>query len=200
MVNKLTELLFEHSESKYFDEMIDEWKLYRILTPKESNCLCGHKIVHRFSIINKINNNILKPIGSVCILKFFKNTMKYQINTTQKIIDKHNLLFNHGKYKDKTYGDIIKYFSGYVVWLINNRQNSKYEMRKNKAYGDLIFLYNLINDGFVEIDKIDCCICMDDIIQPITTTKCGHKFHSACLNAWFNKKSNCPLCRQNLLF
>lgn len=39
------------------------------------------------------------------------------------------------------------------------------------------------------------------ISQKLTTcfsTPCGHNFHQGCLIAWFDKKPDCPICRQAL--
>jgi hypothetical protein len=43
----------------------------------------------------------------------------------------------------------------------------------------------------------NCSICFDTMSNngPLTTTPCGHKFHSECLNTWLRTKNTCPLCR-----
>jgi len=45
-----------------------------------------------------------------------------------------------------------------------------------------------------------CSICFDTMVNngPLTTTPCGHKFHSECLNTWLNTKNTCPLCREQV--
>ena len=35
-----------------------------------------------------------------------------------------------------------------------------------------------------------------DIIRTINL--CNHKFHRACIDIWFEKKNNCPICRCQL--
>ena len=35
--------------------------------------------------------------------------------------------------------------------------------------------------------------CIDSII---ITGKCGHSFHSECINPWVNQNKHCPLCSQ----
>ncbi len=47
----------------------------------------------------------------------------------------------------------------------------------------------------------ECPICYEELkLTNITTTSCGHKFHTSCLinNVKYNK-SECPYCRANLL-
>lgn len=50
--------------------------------------------------------------------------------------------------------------------------------------------------------EIDCSICCNDIItscDEIIATKCGHVFHSFCVNNWFRSQDKnvvpCPECR-----
>ncbi len=56
--------------------------------------------------------------------------------------------------------------------------------------------------------KFTCSICMEEIPtlntenkDSITITKCGHIFHKACLDAWFNQgKDTCPICRMKIKY
>ena len=49
--------------------------------------------------------------------------------------------------------------------------------------------------------EVQCPICLMDIenSKNITTTKCGHHFHSECLHQCLKTKNSCPLCREPLL-
>ena len=58
----------------------------------------------------------------------------------------------------------------------------------------------------------DCAICLNLLMQEpkapttvlkrqgeeITTTACGHIFHSSCLSNWSKTKRTCPVCREEL--
>jgi hypothetical protein len=45
----------------------------------------------------------------------------------------------------------------------------------------------------------ECAVCLcEDEEQLTITLKCGHCFHSQCLNKW-QGGSTCPLCRQSML-
>ena len=46
----------------------------------------------------------------------------------------------------------------------------------------------------------ECLICLDEFNQgqQLTVIKCGHLYHTPCLNSWFLKKKTCPLCDEQL--
>ena len=51
-----------------------------------------------------------------------------------------------------------------------------------------------------EINKIEediCCICMDDLQNPVLTA-CGHILCSSCLKEWLKNHTTCPICKKNL--
>ena len=42
----------------------------------------------------------------------------------------------------------------------------------------------------------DCTICSEPLAVPgASLTKCGHVFHTSCLERWFDQKPLCPLCK-----
>lgn len=46
-------------------------------------------------------------------------------------------------------------------------------------------------------ENTNCSICLnnqkDKVIRQLN---CGHKFHIECIDIWFEKNNNCPLCRK----
>lgn len=42
-----------------------------------------------------------------------------------------------------------------------------------------------------------CIICLENykIGDKISILSCEHFYHKSCLNEWFNKKEECPICR-----
>ena len=54
-----------------------------------------------------------------------------------------------------------------------------------------------IKDKDGNIEKIDCCICLNDIKQNEEVVKlpCDHIHHWKCCENWLKQKSNCPMCR-----
>ena len=65
---------------------------------------------------------------------------------------------------------------------------------------------NIINtDAYIEMDTINCFICLDnEYITYITLTCCGKKIHKTCLLKWIiddnNKELSCPMCRSKMLY
>jgi|TARA_Y100000389_G_scaffold202413_1_gene247610 hypothetical protein len=49
-------------------------------------------------------------------------------------------------------------------------------------------------------DKCCCTICLDEykINQCKRILSCNHTFHKKCIDKWFNKNSECPVCRKNV--
>lgn len=49
-------------------------------------------------------------------------------------------------------------------------------------------------------DNIECTICLSDIdeISRVTTTLCGHTFHTDCIDQWLVDNNTCPFCRTEL--
>lgn len=41
-----------------------------------------------------------------------------------------------------------------------------------------------------------CPICLDAVADPVTIVRCHHSFCFACLQAWFLRCVNCPLCKE----
>jgi hypothetical protein len=43
----------------------------------------------------------------------------------------------------------------------------------------------------------ECGICFESAAPQALVTKCGHLFCKDCLELWFEKKHNCPVCREH---
>lgn len=42
---------------------------------------------------------------------------------------------------------------------------------------------------------MECPICMEALTSNISTTECGHMYHTQCLHTWTRTNPTCPLCR-----
>lgn len=42
---------------------------------------------------------------------------------------------------------------------------------------------------------MECPICLEKITEEKKTLKCGHEFHTECINLWLDEKKECPVCR-----
>ncbi|WOH09046.1 hypothetical protein DCAR_0728499 [Daucus carota subsp. sativus] len=52
-----------------------------------------------------------------------------------------------------------------------------------------------------EVSVIECCICLgifEEQDKVKVVPKCGHCFHSHCVDQWLSTHSTCPLCRAAL--
>jgi hypothetical protein len=131
----LYEIVLQHSESEYgINEAIREWDIVNDSEQTEcSDCICGHKnIKYTYTIKNRINDNILYPLGSSCIRKF-----EYQdlIDQLSIVTNKNKIFKNPGKKHDgKTYDEICKIDPQYIGFL------STYAHKKQ--YMGLIDYYN----------------------------------------------------------
>ena len=45
----------------------------------------------------------------------------------------------------------------------------------------------------------ECSICLQEIINDKTKTKCGHYFHNKCINRWIVINDICPICRTKIV-
>lgn len=89
------------------------------------------------------------------------------------------------------------YFMLYVLlrlsdWIKRFRRSSYVRQIKSKRFH--------VKASNVE-DKPTCAICLceyeeGDLIKKL---RCGHSFHSDCIDPWLiNKKALCPICRQGI--
>ena len=47
----------------------------------------------------------------------------------------------------------------------------------------------------------DCVICTQEYADPeeeVVVLPCGHVFHEACIDTWFERRNSCPVCRAAL--
>ena len=79
--------------------------------------------------------------------------------------------------------------------LLTKHKKKKFE-KLMKSYT----LKGLFESGFVEYGQTTCCICFEDynankVVRKVI--RCGHIFHSRCLENWISRKlkdPKCPLC------
>ncbi len=79
--------------------------------------------------------------------------------------------------------------------------------KKKKKLDRLLEIYTgegKFEKEFLEFGEASCCICCEDYNEEAVIRKlikCGHIFHSNCLNNWFIlklKDPKCPLCNVNI--
>lgn len=53
-----------------------------------------------------------------------------------------------------------------------------------------------------EDSQDECAICLDNYVlnEGVRDLKCNHRFHKKCIDKWFKRSLNCPVCRANAFF
>ena len=56
--------------------------------------------------------------------------------------------------------------------------------------------YGLQNKKTIDINE--CSICLEELVDDLFITECGHKFHSNCIKKWYGHSPECPNCRGDI--
>ena len=98
----------------------------------------------------------------------------------------------------KLYYLILKCF-GYNNIDYNTLDDQNLKKALNDSKKEIINKNSIIDD-WKSIDIFECPICLDyfEINDNIRILKCNHKFHKDCIDLWFDKQLNCPMCKSNL--
>ena len=69
-------------------------------------------------------------------------------------------------------------------FMIRKNQSSKQERLQD---------YIVVNKEF---ENNECIICLEKMIkgERVKILECGHVYHYNCINEWFKRKRECPLC------
>ena len=177
---------------------------------EEYNFINDRSIVVLFSINDRIfrirtgaeiKNSILTNYMCEQILNrlkpFLRRANYPQVHRNLLIDIKDNLDFPE-KYKS----NFFKYFMlicsiilTIVVYVIISSCCYHIQYRKLNKIKD--FLNNCKNNKKIPADI--CPICLDSLTnEESVALKCRHQFHNRCINLWFQKKSNCALCRTKI--
>lgn len=122
---KLIEQILENSEADTFETAKYEWAISDYEVNENEQCICGKThIKYCYTIRNKINSNILFPVGSECIKKF----ERYDLSQSMKVFaNKYTIFKNSGKkYDGKTFGYICENDPQYVQFLKENGKKKEY--------------------------------------------------------------------------
>jgi len=114
---KLKKVIFENSQCKDdFKIASQEWKPIGFYTC-DDHCACGHAILY-ISKIKNVNTEAVLKIGSTCIKKFGNEEVDHFHSYIMKTLSKP---IYFGKYKGKTYFEILENDKNYLQWLVKQK-------------------------------------------------------------------------------
>ena len=108
-----------------------------------------------------------------------------------------NIIINNGRelFQNNITTNILELNNNGTINQIDNEVNDDIKLISPYLnYNSKLDIYNTINE------KSTCNICLLDINYNdiIRTLNCEHFYHAKCIDKWFEKKSSCPMCRNNL--
>lgn len=154
----LIKTVIEKSEANNWEEAVKEWKIYEVEEDPDCNsyCTCGKEgLRYLFTIKNRINNNIIYPIGSSCINKFGVDKLKdeakvkedlfkllHAVENNEYITISSDLfsrkllehLYNIGAFVPNYYNDFEPYNDyKFLLDMFNKRKRSEKQEKKSSA-------------------------------------------------------------------
>lgn len=109
---RMTRIIKERSHSNVFKEAVQEWDQNGSWYEPEQHCECGHPIVYCWSMVNKVNGNVIDPVGSECMKRFQRKDLDDKVKTQEKRMKKQQrdknwlakegqvVMYNRGKWYD----------------------------------------------------------------------------------------------------
>ena len=134
------DVLVKNSENKNWKKSINEWNIKNIIEGEyTTKCICGHIIIQRCVIVNKINNNEL-VVGNCCIKKIpsFKKDFKAYKGLKDNKLNQSliNLAFEKEIIDDWEYNFITETFRKNK--MLSKKQIYYRDKIKEKIFGGLI--------------------------------------------------------------
>jgi len=79
------------------------------------------------------------------------------------------------------------------VSMVEIYRKKSFQLKRRKSHHE--------RDRYHHRKYKNCCICLFDYRdgEPIRILKCNHYFHKKCVDIWFRKRTQCPLCKQSVL-
>ena len=86
----LQDVVIRHSEADEWYSAVNEWVIIDVEEDRTltKSCICGKEKLHYlFTIRNKLNGNILYPLGSSCIRRFERNDLNEEVNLKVQLFE-----------------------------------------------------------------------------------------------------------------
>lgn len=177
-----TEVLNKSEEKEDLHTAVQEWDIIHHYNQKRI-CVCGQDpIIECSKIRNRINGNIIDPIGNECIEHFHDKNLNEQLTIRKKKDIKMK-----GRYKGLTFEDVIRIDPRYIP--------TTKEVEKHKT---LIKYTEYRNELLKEWDKAL------EIIRPYVRNAYWKRYYHQCCNFRYcrsmikKKEDYCIYCRNNI--
>lgn len=140
----LQNAVINSSEAAIWKNAVLEWDIADCEEDEElaSSCICGkEELRYLFTIQNKMNGNILYPIGSSCIKKFSRSDLNEYASVNEQLfrllhaIEKNNFILLSSDYFSRKLLAYL-YFNGAFRPTVYNNYNSE------KDYEFLLKMFN----------------------------------------------------------
>ena len=142
-VARLIKRVIELSESDNWDSAVGEWEIEDCeedSTLSES-CVCGKEdLYYLFTIRNRLNGNILYPIGSSCIKKFGRDELSSEASVREKMFKLYHAVENNQFISLST-----EFFSRKLLETLYSNGAFDCEYNDYDGYDDYIFMLDMFN-------------------------------------------------------
>lgn len=207
-------ILIYSNNNKYFEDKHNNEIIciYNFIDYSYSICYQKNKLENKFTEneyfpINKYLNINLISIIKCNIYYKKKNIHYYNVKMTQNEQLIYWLFIDNNKYDIFFSIPFYYYIKKFLVSndiLINlNIHDKQFKITiHNKLLSDLNILcskhdFDMLFSIFNNI-QLNCCICLNFILNNIGITRCHHYFCYECIILYLQENDNCPCCRTNL--
>ena len=205
--------LTQNGYKSYLIDRIIKYEFYnKILNNEEQKKLMLYKIEKNLRYIPEINyidnnyeNNydidlLYRPVDFYNLQEYIKHMENL------RILNYTNLITEHLEVIPPTYINYICYHLNQIGWhfedydtVISNTVNEKYSEKEinNDVINNISTFPFKKNNFNITNDTHNCIVCMCEIEEneECKKLKCGHMFHSNCIDNWLRRTLECPMCR-----
>tara|TARA_B100001559_G_scaffold317917_1_gene323993 strand:+ start:125 stop:1033 length:909 start_codon:yes stop_codon:yes gene_type:complete len=205
--------LTQNGYKSYLIDRIIKYEFYnKIVNNEEQKKLMLYKIEKNLRYIpevNYIDNNyennydidlLYRPVDFYNLQEYIKHMENL------RILNYTNLITEHLEVIPPTYINYICYHLNQIGWhfedydtVISNTVNEKYSEKEinNDVINNISTFPFKKNNFNITNDTHNCIVCMCEIEEneECKKLKCGHMFHSKCIDNWLRRTLECPMCR-----
>lgn len=205
--------LTQNGYKSYLIDRITKYEFYnKIVNNEEQKNVMLYKIEKNLRYIpevNYIDNNyennydidlLYRPVDFYNLQEYIKHMENL------RILNYTELILEHLEVIPPNYINYICYHLNQIGWhfedydtVITNTVNEKYSEKEiNNNVINNISTFSFKKNNFnITNDTHNCIVCMCEIEdnEECKKLKCGHMFHSNCIDNWLRRTLECPMCR-----